>query len=448
MNTPVKGSQERWPLWLAALLLAAGAVMCVNKLGVDPLSLKIFLPLTLLTLSSIAMVIAAAKLPAGPRLAWLCSAMIFTMRLGALAVVLPEFVASRLPVRWEVVLGIAPPKSECPIYYRMPDTLFDENRFLKRIGPDQWTGRPLNSILRMKNSRDVAYQDEATFTVSYDADGFRNPVSMKDWDLLVAGDSFVELGSLPDGETITDRLSTETGLRVKNLGVASTAPMNQASYARHFGHAASCRHAVLIWSETALAKTSDEWTRMKSGRSPVSLPTDNSLLSAVWGYLRTKLLPYEGRRVWANASFLDEHDQPVPVMLDPPYPKSPEELSHSEIEAMRAAFKHWSETAREMKMMPWLVFLPSKIRVWQGRLSGPKDLIEWEQNRLPKYVENLCVEFGIQFVDTTSALREASQQGLLVYNPVVDGHSTEVGAEIIAQVTAKAVRASGLTRGH
>ena len=92
-----------------------------------------------------------------------------------------------------------------------------------------------------------------------------------------------------------------------------------------------------------------------------------------------------------------------------------------------------------MNMQPWLVFLPAKIRVWQGRLSGPADLIGWKPNALPDHMEKLCREVGIHFVDTTAAMREASQRGVLVFNPVVDGHPTQAGAEIIAQTAAKAL---------
>lgn len=435
MDMTVARPHDRWPLRLVALLLAVAAVFWLRKTGAHWRSVSALLPLSCLACASVAFGIAAARLRDGPVLARTCAALLFVMRLAVLFVALPELVASRLPVRWDAVLGLVPPKAECPIYYRMPDAVFDDGTFLKRTGPDSWTGKPLSSVLRMKRSRDTAYTDEEPFTVRYDADGFRNSPGLADWDALVAGDSFVELGSLPDGETITDQLAAGTGLRVKNLGVASTGPMNHAAFLRHFGRAPSSRHAMLVWSEVALEKTAEESAGLRDGRSSAPAQTDNSLLRAMWGRLRAELRKDGGTRQYANATFAGS----VPVMLDPPTPDAP---THARLESLRLALHEWAQTARGMKMEPWLVFIPAKIRVWQGHLSGPAELIHWKPNTLPDLMQKLCRDSGIHWVDTTAAMKEASQRGVLVFNPVVDGHPTKAGAEIIAQTAAKALRAA------
>lgn len=435
--TVTRAQQDRWPLRLVALLLALGAAFWVRKTGAQLRSLSTLLPLVCLVCASVGCGLAAARLSDGPLLARLCSALLRLLRLIALLVALPELIAQRVPVRWDVVFGLIPPESECPIYYRMPDVPLDDGRFLKRAGPDSWTGRPLNSALKMKRSGDAAYADEAPFTVRYDADGFRNPSGMTDWDALVAGDSFVELGSLPDGETITDQLAARTGWRVRNLGVASTGPLAHAAFTRHFGHAKSCRYAVLVWSETALEKMTEEWARLSKGGPSAPTKPDNSMLRAAWGALRSRMKPGSGARLYANATFTGADDRAVPVMLDAP---SLTTFSPSQRSALRAALDDWSGTARSMGMEPWLVFLPSKNRVWRGRLSGPAELIRWESDSLPQHVKALCRASGVGFVDTTPALAKASRAGLLVFNPVVDGHPTKAGAEIIAQSMAAALR--------
>lgn len=431
--TVTRAQQDRWPLRLVALLLALGAAFWVRKTGTQWRSLSTLLPLVSLVCASVGCGLAAARLSDGPLLARLCSALRRLLRLLALLVALPELIAQRVPVQWDVVFGLVPPESECPIYYRMPDVPFDDGRFLKRAGPDSWTGRPLNSALKMKRSGDVAYADEAPFTVRYDADGFRNPAGLTDWDALVAGDSFVELGSLPDGETITDQLAARTGWRVKNLGVASTGPLAHAAFTRHFGHARSCRYAVLVWSETALEKTISEWARLNQGGSPAPSRSNNSLLKAALGALRLHLVPTSMTRLYANAAFTAADGRTVPVMLDPPVPKA---LSATHRNALPDVLNGWATTARSMGMEPWLVFLPSKNRVWRGRLSGPAELIRWEPDSLPQQVEALCRASGVGFVDTTPALAKASRAGFLVFNPVVDGHPTKAGAEIIAKTMA------------
>lgn len=364
------------------------------------------------------------------------------MRAIAIGIALPELVASQLPVRWDVAFGLTLSKDACPIYYRLPDSTFDNGRFVKRSGPASWSGRPLNAALRMKHSRDVAYADEPSFTVRYDHDGFRNPAALSDWDLVVCGDSFVELGSLPDGETITDQIGALTKLRVKNLGVASTAPQNQTAFLRQFGHAPSCHRAVLVWSEIALPKTTEEWTRLRESRPPELSKADNSLVRATWSALRVRLSPDHGTRLYANATFNDNIGADVPVMLDPPYPPSPEALTSAERDSLSAALDDWAATCAHLHIEPWFLFLPSKIRVWQGRLKADASLLDWTPNELPVHLKQLCEQRGIHFVDATNALREASQRGELVFNPVVDGHPTKLGASLTAKVVADALGSS------
>lgn len=47
------------------------------------------------------------------------------------------------------------------------------------------------------------------------------------------------------------------------------------------------------------------------------------------------------------------------------------------------------------------------------------------------------------FVGMTAKMKEASERGVLVFNPVVDGHPTKAGASIIGEVTANALQCAG-----
>lgn len=438
MDAPVIRTQERWPLRLVACLFLLAAAWWTERNRDALLSMRFVLPACSLLVASGIFALLAAWWRDEASLSRFSSVNLWLLRLAVLALALPELAASRAPVRWEAVFGLSLKKEDCPIYYRMPEVLFDGDRFLKRSGPDSWTGRPLNAALQMKRSRDVAYVDEATFTVRYDDEGFRNPPHLAEWDLAVVGDSFVELGSLADGSTITDQISAKTSLRVKNLGVASTAPRNQAAFLRHFGRSASCKRALMVWSEAALAKTVEEFTRLQQHRPPDLAREENSLFLATMSALRARFSRDHGRRLYANATFTSEAGADMPVMLDPPYPPAPSSLSQTERGALGAALDDWAAACREQSVEPAFVFLPSKIRVWHGRLKGDAALLAWQENDFPGYLGTLCQQRGIRFINATPALREASQHGVLVFNPVVDGHPTAKGAAIIAQTIADA----------
>lgn len=85
-------------------------------------------------------------------------------------------------------------------------------------------------MLELSGGLDEAYRNERPVTVAYDEQGFRNPDDLIDWDIVVVGDSFVELGYLPYEDLYTTRLGRLLGCRVKNLGCSYTGPFTYDYY--------------------------------------------------------------------------------------------------------------------------------------------------------------------------------------------------------------------------
>ena len=169
------------------------------------------------------------------------------------------------------------------IFYRDPSEPFGEGWY-KRSGNQSWTGQPIRTqMIELSYPKDW-YADEPVITVEYDADGFRNPSNMRDWFLVVVGDSFTELGNLPQSALFTTILSQHLGKPVRNLGVSRTGTYTQIAYLRKFGKAPSTRHAVCVFFE---------------GNDPVDVVNELKILHKIRegkSSMTTCLLPMSHRR--------------------------------------------------------------------------------------------------------------------------------------------------------
>ena len=120
--------------------------------------------------------------------------------------------------------------------------------YYRRDGPQIWKGRVIHQMLTWAGHDDLAllYEDEPSITASYDRDGFRNPEGLSDWQVVVVGDSFVELGYMGDGDLFTTGLAQRLGVRVRNLGVAETGALTHIACLESVGKAKSGTHSA-VW---------------------------------------------------------------------------------------------------------------------------------------------------------------------------------------------------------
>lgn len=140
------------------------------------------------------------------------------------------------------------PGDELPIYYRPPMFHAGQGIF-RRSGPASWRGKPLSAFMRIRWGDQSAYPNEQPVEIQYDALGFRNPADLTNWEVVVTGDSFVELGYLPYEELFTTIAAKRLGIRIKNLGVCCIGPVSETFYVKNYGKAASTKDAVLCFFE-------------------------------------------------------------------------------------------------------------------------------------------------------------------------------------------------------
>jgi hypothetical protein len=341
-----------------------------------------------------------------------------------------------------------------PIFFRQPQVSMGDGLF-RREGPARWEGRVLTPMLERHRVPERFHPHEPPRVIEYDRDGFRNPPGLADWEIAVAGDSFTELGHLPEDALFTTGLSVALGLRVRNLGVSYTGPWSQVAYLQRFGRAASLRHAVLAFFEgNDLADVVREdrqrraaRARAAQGLAPVderarltALEPQSSFLLALRRAIAS--LPSKREPLLPNAHFAGA-EGPVPVTVTYT-PASLAELPRGVRQQLGAALDAWARAARAAGAEPWMLFLPTKRRVLDGRLDfepeTPEPLRRWAPNPLPEEIRELARARGIRFIDATPALAGEAARGRLPYEAVWDTHLDRLGAAIVARVLEEALR--------
>jgi hypothetical protein len=331
-----------------------------------------------------------------------------------------------------------------PIYFRMPTKPVGDVYFT-RPGPQDWTGRVLNTTLQNMNCTDDAYPDEKEITVHYDKDGFRNPDDLKDWEVMIAGDSFTEAGYLPFDQIFTTVLAEQTEKKVKQLGVSYTGSLSQACYLREFGKAPSAKKSVLTFFEgNDLDDTLRELQHLEEFRSSGKRPSrdlgrNTSLFKTLYLIAKNLRLSKVQPRSYANAKWI-YGGKKTPISVYSALP-GPDGISDGERRALVAGLDAWAEASRELGVEPYLLYLPYKRRVMDGMLEFSSNVsasvVDWQPNKMPEHVESLCKERGIKFINAIPALTEACQAGNMPYNTIYDTHLNREGHRIVGELLAK-----------
>ncbi|MBX7208038.1 MAG: hypothetical protein K1X78_07000 [Verrucomicrobiaceae bacterium] len=342
------------------------------------------------------------------------------------------------------------PREAYPVCFRIPEQPFGEV-FFKRPGALEWTGRPLATALKLRHGTDRAYEDEQPFTSRYDADGFRNTAALTDWDIVVAGDSFTEAGYLPLDDIFTSVAARQSGLRIRNLGVCNTGPFTHVRYLRQFGGSPSCKHAVLAFYDgNDVLDGEEEMMNLEKNRATGWRPSremkpQSSLLKACYTVAKRIVAVSPARRY--QDAWLTAGGKETPISMRPsPMPVDPETMSARQRQALERALDEWAAATRDLKLTPWLMYLPSNNRTYQGLVrfadNASSECRNWRPGSLPALMKDLCKARGIHFIDACQVLRAAAEKGVLVYNPVYDTHLNREGSRLVGELLAGQLRAA------
>jgi hypothetical protein len=337
--------------------------------------------------------------------------------------------------------------NKLPPYYRDPMVPTGEVYF-RRSGPDEWTGQVLNTRMKQLGIEPNPYENDPVVTIAYDSNGFRNPIDLREWEIVVAGDSFTELSHLTDEELFTTLLQSNLEVRVLNLGASRTGPLSQLSYIKNYGISPPTKVSLIVFFEgNDLRNLEDEYSAFRrwqqtGQRDYREFNTQTSMLKAFYRFV-IHLSEKQKTPNALNAYFVTANgDVPITLSYTPP---SRSGISKDVMEAFDFFFVGYAALAEAEEITPWLAFMPCKRRVFHGHIKfedqAGEEIKKWQPTDLPETLEELCAEHGINFIDFTPTLvRETLDSGAVLFNPIYDSHLNTQGAAIIAQELARRLR--------
>ena len=324
--------------------------------------------------------------------------------------------------------------------------------FFRHEGNVVWTGRVLPAYLDIIHLSADAYADVPPLTLRYDRFGFRNEPRPEAWEIVVAGDSFTELGDVPYDRLFTTLLARGLDCRVLNLGVGDTGPLTQLSYLRDYGLSPVTRDVVMVFFEgndlwDLIRERAAEKRFAETGRREYrEFVPQSSFLRAVGELLK--------RPAGANQRFAPRVDAwfqgregEVPVTLGLP-PPGRAELAPELFAALDNAFRRYAEFARAHHLRARLAFMPCKLRVLHGHLRFAPEADDrvrnWTPGDLPEVIAAFCATNHIRFLDLTPALAaHTAATGELLYNHLYDVHLNARGSEVVAETLIRDFRETG-----
>ena len=330
-----------------------------------------------------------------------------------------------------------------PTFYRIPTTPFGE-AYYRRPGSTSWTGKVVTAQMQRIGYDAKWFPNEQEITLQYDQAGFRNPADLEDWEIVVIGDSFTELGNLEYDDLVSTQLGSLMDRSVKNLGISHTGILNQTACLQHFGIAKSTKHVVWVFFEgndlQDMVLESQRLSRIKTGaEGHVDLIATRKTQSSLTGAIQNALFAPSRLEIYGPAvnATLSRGSESVRFKLD--YTPVGSEMLGPVGDQFRVAIEKLADLCRQRELKLWCVYMPTKRRVFHSlRYAVDTDATlhlrqPWQPSDLPQWLELQCRQKQIEFIDATPSLIELNKSDEFSHNLVFDTHLSVAGARVVAE---------------
>jgi hypothetical protein len=310
-----------------------------------------------------------------------------------------------------------------------------------------------------------------TYHASYTDAGFRTNSSTPPFDILVVGDSFIEVGE-SDDSTLSEWLKQESGLSTMNLGRGWYGPHQYLEVFKRYGLGTNARYAMFAFFSGNDAEDTRQYMRWQKGGQR------GNYYSFVVGrqnffvrYFYAVRDTFGVIRSWLKRHFeqppgpiadlavgkgtdpdvglirLNAHLVPMYFIYWNQPATSTQLLERPEWKSIRAVISEFKALARQENMLPIIVFIPTKAEVYGTRFdqgSGSRFLariqeqLRFERNTSEALVA-ICEEEQVRLVNLLPTFQVLAGEGELLYYPF-DTHWNSTGRRAAAKALAQAIK--------
>lgn len=314
-----------------------------------------------------------------------------------------------------------------------------------------------------------------TYHASYTDAGFRTNSSAPPFDVLLIGDSFIEIGE-SDDSTLSELLKQESGFSTLNLGRGWYGPPQYLEVFKRYGSGTKARYALFAFFSGNDAEDTRQYIRWQRGgeggdyysfvvgrtnffirylhafRDTFAVVRDGSKR-----YFSGKLQPPNlamasgatAKETHPDVGLIRLNGQRVPMYFNywSPHATSAQLLEREEWKSIRAVVGQFRALALQERMIPIIVFVPTKVEVY-GRqfdqqsgsrfLSRIHEQLQFEMNTSGA-LEAVCREQNVHLVNLLPIFQALAGEGKVLYHPF-DTHWNSTGRKAAANALAKAIR--------
>ena len=319
------------------------------------------------------------------------------------------------------------------------------------------------------------------YHAAYTADGFRENSSSPPFEVMLIGDSYVEIGET-DRSTLTEQLRLASGSTTFNLGRGWYGPFQYLELFKTYAPRLKPRYAVLCFFDGNDAEDTNQYLRWRKGEDYYTFVLSSNYMgryvmavhdsyrflvgqiawfvedrrrtgsaAAAAGQPRPALTQEEARRsdMHPDLGLISLQDQLVPMRFQ--YWNQPLTTQHllesEEWQAIGRLLQEFQQLAAEHEIIPVALFIPKKSTVY-GTFHSPRsgrnflqqisEHLRFENNSREAFLA-LAKQADVRAVDLLPVFRTLAGEGKVLYYPF-DTHWNLLGRRTAADMLAASLR--------
>jgi len=314
-----------------------------------------------------------------------------------------------------------------------------------RPAHQRWYGQPRSDMAVTWN---LPIRSPRPISFSTDARGFRNREDRSEADIVLIGDSYIEGAYVSDDETAAVRLEELARVPVMNLGRAGYGTLQEFEVLNRT--ALPMRPRMIAWFfyegndlyndqefTEAITYLREHGTYVPAGSIDINWDSFRraSLSANMFRLARRVLDPLVPNRVATMAEFRDADGNIHTMYFYDDASVSFGQFEQQQLERATQSFQRGAELCKEAGTSLILIHIPTKFRVYRDFCTFPAQspCLDWEPWDVPERLRAYCAKAEIPFLDLTVTMREAAEQGRVLYAPE-DSHWCSRGQEFVAEL--------------